>query len=71
MGKAIFQGTSFVQASSFPVHEQRSNYLSPRRPSSIKRPITNVQFRQGKTRATFGLHYESGEVTIRRDISVI
>jgi hypothetical protein len=59
-----------VRPSSFSVHEQRSNCLSPRRLSSIKRPITNVQSRQGKTHATFGLRCESGVVTIRRDISV-
>ena len=51
--------------------KQRSNCLSPRRLSSIKRPITNVQSRQGKTHATFGLRCESGEVTIQRDISMI
>ena len=45
--------------------------LSPCRLSSIKCPITNVQFRQGKTHATFGLHCVTGEVTIRRDILVI
>jgi hypothetical protein len=61
----IFQGASFVQASSFSAHERRGNCLSPRRLSSIKRPISNVQSRQGK------LSCESGEVTIRRDISVI
>jgi len=48
-----------------------SNCLSPRRLSSIKRPVMSVQSRQGKTHATFGLHYETGEVTIRRNISVI
>jgi hypothetical protein len=37
----------------------------------MKRPIMNVQSKQGKTHATFGLRYESGEVTIQRDISVI
>ena len=37
----------------------------------MKRPIMNVQSRQEKTHATFGLRCEIGEVTIRRDISVI
>ena len=41
-----------------------------RRLSSIKRPTTNAQSRQGKMHATFGLRCESGEETIRRDISV-
>jgi hypothetical protein len=52
-------------------HEQRSNCLSPHRLSSIKRPITNVQSRQGKTHTTFGLRCESGKATIQRDISMI
>jgi hypothetical protein len=68
--EAIFQGTFFVQVSSFSVHKQRSNRLSPRTFSLIKRLITNVQSGPGKTHAAFGLHYESGEATIRRDISV-
>ena len=54
-----------------PCHYHRSNCLTPRRLSSIKRPITNVQSGQGKTHATFGLRCETGEVTIQRDISVI
>jgi hypothetical protein len=71
MDEAIFHGTSFVQASSFLTHEQRSNYLSPHRFSSMKRLITNLQSKQGKTHVSFGLRCESGEVMIRRDISVI
>jgi hypothetical protein len=60
-----------VRPSSFSVHGQRSNRLSPYRLSSIRHPITNVQSRQGKTHAIFGLRCEIGEVKIRRDISVI
>ena len=66
-----FMVRPFVQASPFSVYEQRSNCLFPRRLSSIKCLITNVQSKQGKTHAAFGLRCESGEVTIRRDISVI
>ena len=45
--------------------------LPTRRFFSITRPIMSVQFKQGKTLATFGLHYKRGEVKTRRDISVI
>jgi hypothetical protein len=62
---------SFKHRLSQCMNREGSNCLSPRRLSSTKRPITNVQSRQGKTHATFGLRCESGEVTIRRDISVI
>lgn len=71
MGEAIFQGMLFIQALSFPVHEQRNNCLSPRRYCSIKRPITNVQSREGKTHVIYGSRCEIGEVRIRRDILVI
>ena len=50
---------------------QRREVTSFHRFSSTSRPITGAQYRQGKTRATFGLRCENGEVTSRRDISVI
>lgn len=53
------------------VHKPRSNNVSARRLYSSKHPTTNVQSRQGRTHATFGLRYESGEAKIRKDISVI
>lgn len=71
MGEAIFQGIFFVQALSFSVHEQRNNYLSPRRYCSIKRPITNVQSREGRTHVIYGSCCDIGEVRIWRDILVI
>lgn len=36
-----------------------------------KYQITNMQYRQGKTHATFGLPYKTGENSIRKSISVI
>jgi len=56
---------------SFSGDKQRRNCMFPHRFSSIKGPITSVRSRQGKTHAIFGLRCETGEVTIRRDISVI
>ena len=60
-----------MRTPSFTVHKRRSNYISPRRRSSIERPVTSVQFSQGNTHATYGSRCEIGEVRIRRDISVI
>jgi hypothetical protein len=52
MGDEIFQGISFE-------HCMNKEVTAFRRVSSL--PITNMQFRQGKTHATFGVHYKRGD----------
>lgn len=45
--ESILQRTIFAQALTFSMNEQESGLISPRRHSTIRRPNTDLQFRQG------------------------